>query len=78
MDIVKPLNDLGCDNVKVSSRGGELCVTFDRPAPRTVRVVKKDVRADDTEYQQRRAEIAVMKIYIAKYPDIARATMDNK
>jgi hypothetical protein len=47
-----------------------MAVELQRTGERQLRIVKaKDVKADDTEYQERRALVALVKLLRKKHPD---------
>lgn len=45
-------------------------IAFERVEPRVIRVVKAKERNESPEAKQRRQEIAILRIYAAKYPEV--------
>lgn len=47
-------------------------ITFERPAPRVIRVVKAKERNETPQAKRERLDIAMLKMLIPEYPDLAR------
>ena len=51
-------------------------ITFERPAPRVIRVVKAKEHNETPQAKRERLDIAMLKILVPEYPALARELLD--